>query len=177
MLGSGAVSRGRMSVTTCGPRDRDAEIYDLYAAGLYRQALLTLDDTGAAEQVVCDVLVDECVWHRAAVADGDNASCRLAVSAYWRCLELAAGPGWRDHPSGQRPPRSLARCIQEPYRLSRKERGALGLVLFGGLSSVQASRELAISPLEMVGILRAVLLRLTTARAGHPTHLSGTAEP
>jgi hypothetical protein len=147
-----------------GSRARDAEIYDHYAAGLYRQALLTLNDADLAEQVVCDVLVDECVRSppdAADVASAGNASHRLAVSAYWRCQELA-GHGRRDHPREQRPSKSPADCAG-PFSLSRKERGALGLILFGGLSYVQASRELAISPPEMADLSRAALLRLVTA--------------
>jgi hypothetical protein len=164
MLRLRRASCARISGPASGFRARDAKIYDHYAAGLYRQALLTLDDAGLAEQVVCDVLVDECVrppQDAADVASAGNASHRLAVSAYWRCQELA-GPGRRDRPREQRPPESLAGCAG-PCSLSQKERGALGLILFGGLSYVQASRELAISPPEMADLSRAALLGLVTA--------------
>jgi hypothetical protein len=178
MLGSGRASRARMSVTASGPGDRGAEIYEQYAAALYRQALLTLDDAGLAEQVVCDILVDECIRPPSAAGGGSasSARCRLAVSAYRRCQELAAAPGWREHSPAQRPPARPPGCAGLD-RLSREERGALGLVLCGGVSYIQASRELAISPQEMAGMLRAVLLGLTAARAGLADHLSDTTEP
>jgi hypothetical protein len=52
-----------------------------------------------------------------------------------------------------------------------KERGALGLALFGGLGYVQASHEVAISPLDMTALLRAVLHRLS------PSPTTGTRSP
>jgi hypothetical protein len=149
--------------TTNVPCDRDADIYDRYASGLYRQALLTLDDAHLAEQVVCDVLVDECTRTPAPGGDEDNASYRLAVSAYRRCRELAGGPARQDRRPGQRPSEHVVGCVDPGGLLSRKERGGLGLVLFGGLGYVQASRELAISPSDMAALLRAVLRRLTAS--------------
>jgi hypothetical protein len=139
------------------PLHRDAHIYDRYASGVYRQALLTLNDAYLAEQVVCDVLVEECMRPGAPGSDEDNAGYRLAVSAYWRCRELAVGPGRQDRRSGQRPSVHVVGCMDPGGLLSQKERAGLGLVLFGGLGYVEASRVLAISPADMTAILCTVL--------------------
>src|ERR1700733_5110812 len=151
------------------PRHRDAHIYDRYASGLYRQALLTLDDAQLAEQVVCDVLVEECIRPPAPGSDEENASFRLAVSAYWHCRELAGDPARQDRRPARRPGRRpsvrVVGCVDPGGLLSEKERAGLGLVLFGGLGYVQASRVLAISPSDMAALLRAVLRRLQP----HPT--------
>jgi hypothetical protein len=149
----------RPSPTAPAPCDRDADTYDRYAPGLYRLALLTLDDAGLAEQVVFDVIVDECVRPPASAGHGGDAGRRLAVSAYRRCQELAGGPAWRNRAAAQRPSGAVA----GPYGLSRLERGALGLVLFGGLGCVQASRETAVSPADLAILLRAVLHRPTVS--------------
>jgi len=93
MLGLGKTGTVRASGPVGSARSQD--IYQRYAAALYRQALLTLDDSAVAEHVVCDAIVNECA--------------------------LAAMP-----PPGE----------------DDKERGALGLVLFGGLGYLRASRVL-----------------------------------
>jgi hypothetical protein len=49
--------------------------------------------------------------------------------------------------------------------LSEKERGALGLVLIGGLGYVRASRVLGMCPRDMAALLRTALLRLATSSA------------
>jgi hypothetical protein len=166
MLGFGGVSPAYASATVNAPRIRDADIYDRHAAGLYRQALLTLGDAGMAAQVVSDVIVAECTRIPEAAGDGDEASCRLPVSAYRRCQELASELGWLDRPPRRRVAEGVGGCIDRGWLLSRKERGALGLVLFGGLGYVQASHEAAISPLLMAALLHAVLHRLTTSSDG-----------
>jgi hypothetical protein len=163
MLRFGNTCLAHAPVTADVPGDRDADIYDRYASGLYRQALLTLDDAHLAEQVVCDVLVDECTRTPAPGGDEDNATYRLAVSAYRHCRELA-GPARQDRRPGQRPSGRVAGCIDPGGLLSGKERGGLGLVLFGGLRYVQASRELGISASDMAALLHAVLHRLTASR-------------
>lgn len=158
MLGPGEANRARASVTArCDP---DADIYDRHADGLYKQALLTLGDAGLAEQVVCDVIVDECTRVPSATGGTGDASYRLPVSAYRRCQELAHGPSWHSRPPGRRVSGGVAGCIDPCGLLSWEERGALGLVLFGGLGYVQASQEVAISPLDTAALLRAVLHRL-----------------
>ena len=164
MLGSDKTSLARPSVTANQPGGPDADMYDHYAAGLYRQALLTLDDAGLAEQVVSDVIVDACTRVPASVRDADDPSHRLPVSAYRRCQELAHGPVWHNRPLGRRVSEGVASCIDPCWLLSRNERGALGLVLFGGLGYVEASHEVAIAPLRLAAILHAVLHRLTTSR-------------
>ena len=58
MLGLGTTGRVRASAAASSPQCRD--IYQRYAATLYRQALLTHHDSALAEQVVCDVIVNEC---------------------------------------------------------------------------------------------------------------------
>jgi hypothetical protein len=168
MLGSGKTSLARASVTANESGDPDADMYDRHAAGLYRQALLTLDDAGQAEQVVFDVIVDECTRVPASVRDANDPSHRLPMSAYRRCQELARGPAWHNRPLGRRVSEGVASCVDPCWLLSRSERGALGLVLFGGLGYVEASHEVAISPLRMAAILHAVLHRLTTSHPPSP---------
>lgn len=159
MLGPGKANRARASVTArC---EADADIYDRHADGLYRQALLTLGDAGLAEQVVCDVIVDECTRVPSSAGGAGDASYRLPVAAYRRCQELAREPSWHDLHPGRRASGGVAGCIDPYGLLSRKERGALGLVLFGGLGYVQASHEVAISQLDTAALLRAVLHRLS----------------
>jgi hypothetical protein len=168
MLGFGKTSAARAPVAANEPRDPDTDIYDRHAAGLYRQALLTLDHASLAEQVVLDVIVDECTRVPASVRDADDASHRLPVSAYRRCQELAHGPAWHNRPLGRRVSEGVASCIDPCWLLSRSERGALGLVLFGGLGYAEASHEAAISPLRMAAILHAVLHRLTPRTSPSP---------
>lgn len=57
MLGLGKTVAVRASATASSARSQD--IYQSYAAVLYRQALLTLDDSALAENVVCDAIVNE----------------------------------------------------------------------------------------------------------------------
>jgi hypothetical protein len=121
----------RACVTARG--DLDPDIYDRHADGLYRQALLTLGDAGMAEQVVCDVIVDECTRVPSSAGGAGDASYRLPVSAYRRCQELTCGPARHNRPPGWRVSGGVAGCIDPQGFLSREERGALGLVLFGGL--------------------------------------------
>ena len=153
-------------VTVGAPCDRDAEIYDRHAGALYRQALLTLGDADLAEQVVCDVLVDECVWPPASAGDGDAASCRLALAAYGRCRALDGASAWQTGIPADQRSESGARHTESFGLLSGAERGALGLVMFGGLGYARASRELAISLADMAALLRGALQGLTASGAG-----------
>jgi DNA-directed RNA polymerase specialized sigma24 family protein len=162
MIISGKTSLAPAAGTASAPRDRDQETYDRHAAGLYQQALLTLGDAGMAEQVVSDVIVDECVHPPSAARSGDDTGHRLAVSAYHRCQALADGPGWHDRIAARWPHEYFARCI-DPGGLSGKERGALGLVLFGGLGYAQVGDELEIPPLDVAGLLHRVLHRLANS--------------
>jgi hypothetical protein len=90
-----------------------------------------------------------------------------------RCQELAGGQAWHNRPSGGPWPGSVVGCI-DPWGLSGKERGALGL--FGGLDYVQACRELAISQLDVAALLRAVLVSPATSpstSAGRSDRIAG----
>src|SRR5580700_7277105 len=107
------------------------DIYDRYAGNLYRQALFTLDDRGLAEGVVSDVIAEEILKPAATIRDR-QAEVRLAVAAYWRCVEVADSRGW-----GSRVPAHGTEADTGwagVSRLTARERGVLGMVLFGGLS-------------------------------------------
>jgi hypothetical protein len=142
---------------------RTRDIYQRYATRLYRQAFLTLGDPALAERVVGDVIVDECAL-APGYGEGD-APCRLAEAVFRRCELLAADPAWRHRLPAPRAPGHVAGRVDPDGLLSAKERGALGLVLIGGLGYVQASRVLGIRPRDMAALLRAALLRLGTAPA------------
>jgi hypothetical protein len=144
-------------------RSRAEDIYDDYGVGLYRQALLTLGDPALAEHVVCDVIVDECVIFAPRGRGEADARHRLAESAFRRCQQLAAGHG---RSPGRPPSAGVADCIDPGGLLSGAERGALGLVLFGGLGYVPASKVVGIRPRDMAVLLHALLRRLTTSSAG-----------
>ena len=135
MLGFGKT--GTVRATASSDRSRDADIYDRYAVGLYRQAVLTLGDRALAEHVVSDVLVDECALFPPQGRGEADARHRLAESAFRRCQQLAAGHG-RD--PGQPPSAGVTDCIDPGALLTGTERGALGLVLFGGLGYVRAAK-------------------------------------
>jgi hypothetical protein len=57
MLGLGKTGTVRASATASSARSQD--IYQRYAAVLYRQALLTLDDSALAEHAACAPVVNE----------------------------------------------------------------------------------------------------------------------
>jgi len=151
MLRSGKNGTVRTFVPACSARSQD--MYQRYASGLYRQAFLTLGDSALAVHVVRDVIADECALPPAPEFGEDDARHRLAESVFRRCQQLAADRVRRDRadPGG---------CLSE------KERGALGLVLIGGLDYVRASRVLGICPRDMAALLRTALLRLATSSAG-----------
>jgi len=135
----------------------DEAVYDQHAARMYRQALLTLGDAGLAEQVVSDVITDECLR---LAPDPDGAQYRLGVAVRRRCQQLAADPArWNrlsDPLAGQ------PGCIA-PDGLGVRERAALALVIFGQLGYVEAAVEMAIPPSDMAALLLAVLHKLTAA--------------
>ena len=91
MLGSSKTGAVRAFVTASSARSRDADLYRRYAAGLYRQALLTRGDPALAEHVVCDVIVNECALARIAERGEDDARYRLTELVLRRCQQLAAG--------------------------------------------------------------------------------------
>jgi hypothetical protein len=150
-------------------RTRREVIYQRHAAALYQQALLMLDDSAVAQNVVCDAIIDECALVPAHEHDEDETRYRLAQSVFRHCQELAAGPA-RHRRLPQRPSLGSVGRIDPGGILSEKERAALGLVLCGGLEYVQASTVLRIGPYEMADLLRTVMRRLAispTAVAGH----------
>jgi hypothetical protein len=152
------------------PDVRAGDLYDRYAVGLYRQALVTLDDAGTAGRVVADVLAGEFGRPQPRAggirAGGIRADTledsagevgrRLAVSVYWRCRHVAMSP-----------------VGAGPGGPGVEGRGALALVLYGGLDYRAASQELAIAPAEMAAILRTALHGLA-ATAGAPLNASET---
>lgn len=109
-----------------------------------------------AAQVVSDVIVEECV-RPAAVVCGQDVQGRLAVSAYGRSMELAGSPAWT-----ARLPAACAGNFADsvgPGGLNARERGALGLVVFGGLGYRQAVVDLGISASGMAALLRTALVK------------------
>ena len=87
MLGSGKTGADRAFVTASSARSRDADLYRRYAAGLYRQALLTRGDPAVAEHVVCDVIVNEAALARIRERGEDNARHRLTENARHRLTQ------------------------------------------------------------------------------------------
>ena len=100
MLGSGQTGTVRASAAASSARSQD--IYQRYAAGLYRQALLNLDSSAMAEYDVRDVIVNESALARVPERDEDDARYRLAQLVFRRCQQLVAGPARQARP-GQRP--------------------------------------------------------------------------
>jgi hypothetical protein len=164
MPGSARKIRAPAPPAAHAPARQAGSVYDSHAADLYRQALLTLGNPSLAEQVVMGVIVDACMQDRKGDVDAGAAASRLAVETYWRCQELARKRGRRNW-SGIRLVRARTAGVTGAGTLSVQERGALGLVLFGGLECVQASRELAIPPRDLAAILRRALSRLAVPAA------------
>jgi hypothetical protein len=162
MVRSGKNGAVRTPGTATSSSDRD--IYQRYATGLYRQAFLTLGDAALAEHVVRDVIVDECALAPGPGHGEGDAPGRLAESVFRRCQQLAAGPAGRPLPA-PRLPADAAGGVDPDGLLSAKERGALGLVLIGGLGYERASSVLGIRPRDMAALLRTALLRLGTSPA------------
>lgn len=156
MRGFGKTDAVRPLVTASSARNRD--ICERYAAGLYQQAFLTLGDSALAECVACDVIADECAVAPPPGPGEADTRCRLAESVFRHCQQLAADPARRDGRPAPPPPDG----VDPGGLLSEKERGAIGLVLIGGLGYVRASSVLGICPHDMAALLRTVLLRLGT---------------
>ena len=159
MTGYGEHPPGQVAAAVASPSP-DESFYDRHAARLYQQALLTLGDQGLAEQVVSDVITDECL--STAPPDADGAEYRLGVSVRRRCQELATDPAWWNRLCD--PLEGMAGCIA-PDGLSARERAALALVIFGHLRCAEAAAELGISPPDMAALLLAVMCKLTAAGA------------
>ena len=86
MLGSGKTGAVRAFVAAGSARSRDADLYRRYAAGLYRQALLTRGDPALAEHVVCDVFVNERALARMPERGDDGARYRRDTEAFWHAV-------------------------------------------------------------------------------------------
>ncbi|HEY5361326.1 MAG TPA: hypothetical protein VIJ82_27180 [Streptosporangiaceae bacterium] len=155
MRGSGHGASPRAKATIAAATERARDLHAQYATALFRQAILTLADAALAEQVVCEVIVEECIRRPHARPEAETARHQLAVSAYRRCQEVPAVTA-RSHRAPPAP-RALPVLPGTPA-LSRAERGALALVLFGGLGYVGAARAAGISAPSMAGLLRKVLL-------------------
>ncbi len=84
MLGSSKTGRVRAFVAAGSARSRDNDLYRRYAAGLYRQALLSRGDPALAEHAVCDVIVNERALARMPERGEDDARYRLA--ALWHAV-------------------------------------------------------------------------------------------
>ena len=79
MLGSSKTGAVRALATASSARSRDADdLYRQYAAGLYRQALLTRGDPAPAEDAVYDVIVNERALARMPERGEDDARYRLS---------------------------------------------------------------------------------------------------
>ena len=86
MLGSSKTGAVRVFVTAGSTRNRDADLYRRYAAGLYRQALLTRGDPALAEHVVCDVFVNERALARMPARGEDGARYRRDMGTLWHTV-------------------------------------------------------------------------------------------
>jgi hypothetical protein len=86
MLGSIKTGAVRAFVTVGSTRGRDASLYRRYAAGLYRQALLTRGDPASADYVVCDVFVNERALARMPERGDDGARYRRDLGALWHTV-------------------------------------------------------------------------------------------
>jgi hypothetical protein len=84
MLGLGKSGTVRASVTASSARGRD--IYQRHAVALYRQALLAVDDSAWAKEVVYDVLVNERALALVREHGEDNTRHRGALGIYARFL-------------------------------------------------------------------------------------------
>jgi hypothetical protein len=90
MLGSSKTGAVRALVAAGSARTGDADLYRHYAAGLYRQALLSRGDPAPAEHVVCDVMVNERALARMPERGEDDAPYRLIhprdLAALWHAV-------------------------------------------------------------------------------------------
>jgi hypothetical protein len=142
---------------------RGQMIYRRYAPALYRQALLMLaDDPALAESVVRDAIVDECGLSPGNGRGEDETRYRLTQSVFRRCQRPPASPGRQGRRPRLRPAGGVAARIDPDGILSDKERGALGLVLFGGLQYAQVSTVLGIGSQDTAALLRTAMHRLAT---------------
>jgi hypothetical protein len=86
MLGSTTTGAVRALVTASSARSRDADVYRRYAAGQYRQALLTRGEPALAEHVACDVIVNERALARIPERGEDDAIYPRHMAALLRAV-------------------------------------------------------------------------------------------
>src|ERR1700730_5093273 len=86
MLGSTTTGAGRALVTPGSARSRDADPYRRYAAGLYRQALLTRGEPALAGPAVCDVIVNERALALIPERAEDDAISPRHLAALWHAV-------------------------------------------------------------------------------------------
>ena|SRR5579863_3217674 len=164
MIGLGKTRTAGAPAAAAASRACRETIYQRHAAALYQQALLMLDDSALAENIVCDAIADECAQAPAQEHRDDQTRYRLARSVFRRCQQLAVRPARHRLPPPQ-PSSSVAGRIDPGGVLSEKERAALGLVLCARLGYVQASTVLRIGPHDMAGLLRTVMRKLAISPA------------
>jgi hypothetical protein len=153
---------GKAGARATASPTRGQIIYQRYAPALYRQALLMLaDDPALAESVVQDVIVDECMLSPGYGRGDDETRYRLTQSVFLRCQQSVSSGRQGRRPT-QRSSGGVAARIDPDGILSEKERGALGLVLFGGLEYVQVSTVLGIGPDDTAALLHTAMHRLAT---------------
>ena len=111
MLGLGKTGGVHASATASSARSRD--VYQRYAVALYRQALLTLDDSPPAERIAGDVVANEY-----ALAPGRGAA-RTTHVVTWLSRSTYAVTGWWP----ARRSRITARAIRRP-RVHPGQQGA-----------------------------------------------------
>jgi hypothetical protein len=86
MLGSEKTGAVRALVAAGPARSQVADVYRHYAAGLYRQALLTRGDPASAEHVVYDVIVNERALARMPERAENGARYRRDAAALWHAV-------------------------------------------------------------------------------------------
>jgi hypothetical protein len=92
MLGTGMTGAVRAFVAAGSARSRDADLYRDYAAGLYRQALLTRGDPAWPEHVVCDVIVNEHALALMPERAEDDARHRRDLAVLFQAVMRRRGP-------------------------------------------------------------------------------------
>jgi hypothetical protein len=161
MLRSGKNGTVRTFVPACSARN--ADMYQRYASGLYRQPFLTLGDSALAVHVVRDVIADECALAAAPEFGEDEVRHRLAESVFRRCQQLVADRARRDCRPAP-PLRDVASCA-DPGVPEREGAGGARAGAHRRSRVRRARRVLGICPRDMAALLRTALLRLATLSA------------
>ena len=88
----GLIKTGAVRSPDADGSARSRDIYQHYAVALYRQALLARHDSAWAENVVCDVIVNERALALVPEPGEHDARYRLAELIFRRCRQLVASP-------------------------------------------------------------------------------------